>query len=272
MPFEQECTVLGFTEDTNPFIGFLKKYLIAFDISASAYTALHDATANEEGLSLADIAGKGPLGETHPIFCKDLYRKSADDIKDYLKWQRTIYYSAESKLSSINPATETGLKKTIADNIYKCSKDKVTEGFLYGKLDAAGNKADDLPDSAEALKLNDLEDINRWYIACVGFEGQVEAHLPWDDMASDELLKLITNKKDATTALYWLSLRFPGKQGDEIRKTYGSIAAPAIDDDFIKMMDKLNNKVTQLGMTLSFAAAKGLAKAFFDGKNGRPTP
>ena len=263
--------MLGFTEDTNPFIGFLKKYLIAFDISASAYTALHDATANEEGLSLADLAGKGPLGETHPIFCKDLYKKSADDIKDYLKWQRTLYYKAKY-LSSINPDAETGLKKTIASNIYKCSEDRVVEGFLYGKLDIADNRADGLPDSAETLKLNDIETINKWYIACIGFEGQAEAHMPWDDAASTELLKLITNKKDATTALYWLSLIFPGKQGDEIRKTYGSVAAPALDDDVIKTMDRLNSKVTQLGMTLSFTAAKDLAKAFFDGKNGRPTP
>ena len=88
--FRQELVTWGFTEARNPFITFVKKYLLdkKYNITGEHYEKLHNAV----------VYGKVPRNllkctlEKHKniIFNRTAYRGSASDFEDYLDAQYTI--------------------------------------------------------------------------------------------------------------------------------------------------------------------------------------
>ena len=100
-PFRNQCEKLGFSEKTNPFISFIRKYVIEknYPIGGSIYTAIHNAVASGK---LSQELLKGTVGNKINILdCKDLYTKSAKEITDYFNYFNDIYSRSEYEPNNI---------------------------------------------------------------------------------------------------------------------------------------------------------------------------
>ena len=100
-PFRNQCEKLGFSEKTNPFISFIRKYVIEknYPIGGSIYTAIHNAVATGK---LSQELLKGTVGNKINILnCKDLYTKSAKEITDYFNYFNDIYSRSEYEPNNI---------------------------------------------------------------------------------------------------------------------------------------------------------------------------
>ena len=82
-----ECLEMGFDENDNPFIYFLKhnKNLLPV-MNQFSYGALHNAFARGY-IAGEDLRGKGALGTSSVIFSPSLYRDHYDDLLEYLRLQ-----------------------------------------------------------------------------------------------------------------------------------------------------------------------------------------
>jgi hypothetical protein len=84
---------MGFTEKTNPFITFIKTYIINkhFVITKEPYETVHNAIASGK-LSIEYLnSTNNPVNILH---CKNLYTKNRDEIKNYIE-----LYEAISKIN-----------------------------------------------------------------------------------------------------------------------------------------------------------------------------
>ena len=100
-PFRNQCEKLGFSEKTNPFISFIRKYVIEknYPIGGGIYTAIHNAVATGK---LSQELLKGTVGNKINILdCKDLYTKSAKEITDYFNYFNDIYGRSEYEPNNI---------------------------------------------------------------------------------------------------------------------------------------------------------------------------
>lgn len=100
-PFRNQCEKLGFSEKTNPFISFIRKYVIEknYPIGGGIYTAIHNAVASGK---LSQELLKGTVGNKINILdCKDLYTKSAKEITDYFNYFNDIYSRSEYEPNNI---------------------------------------------------------------------------------------------------------------------------------------------------------------------------
>ena len=100
-PFRNQCEKLGFSEKTNPFISFIRKYVIEknYPIGGGIYTAIHNAVATGK---LSQELLKGTVGNKINILdCKDLYTKSAKEITDYFNYFNDIYSRSEYEPNNI---------------------------------------------------------------------------------------------------------------------------------------------------------------------------
>ena len=126
--FKQECAVLGFTEATNPFITFIKKYYTedaemqaagksaaGYYIDIQHYEAIHNAIA-ENKLLKRDITNnpKEPITvNNNIIFYRDFYAKPGNEAK--------IYIDTLSKLRNMNIKNLVLENKTVQTNLIACS-------------------------------------------------------------------------------------------------------------------------------------------------------
>ena len=126
--FKQECAVLGFTEVTNPFIAFIKKYYTedaemqaagkkaaGYYIDIQHYEAIHNAIA-ENKLLKRDITNnpKEPITvNNNIIFYRDFYAKPGNEAK--------IYINTLSKLRNMNIKNLVLENKTVQTNLIACS-------------------------------------------------------------------------------------------------------------------------------------------------------
>ena len=129
--FKQECTVLGFTEITNPFLAFIKKYYTediemqnkgekakGYDVDLQHYEAIHNAIA-ENKLLKRDITDspKEPITvNNNIIFYRDFYAKPGNEAD--------IYINALSKLRNMNIKNLVLENKTVQANLIASSGDK----------------------------------------------------------------------------------------------------------------------------------------------------
>ena len=129
--FKQECTVLGFTEITNPFLAFIKKYYTedvemqnkgekakGYDIDLQHYEAIHNAIA-ENKLLKRDITDspKEPITvNNNIIFYRDFYAKPGNEAD--------IYINALSKLRNMNIKNLVLENKTVQANLIASSGGK----------------------------------------------------------------------------------------------------------------------------------------------------
>ena len=115
-PFRNQCEKLGFSEKTNPFISFIRKYVVEknYPIGGGIYTAIHNAVATGK---LSQELLKGTIGNKINILdCKDLYTKSAKEITDYFNYFNDIYGRSEYEPNNIfsidiNNITDTDRKR-----------------------------------------------------------------------------------------------------------------------------------------------------------------
>ena len=127
-PFRNQCEKLGFSEKTNPFISFIRKYVIEknYPIGGSIYTAIHNAVATGK---LSQELLKGTVGNKINILdCKDLYTKSAKEITDYFNYFNDIYSRAEYEPNNIfsidiNNITDTDRKRKFKAIISHLNRD-----------------------------------------------------------------------------------------------------------------------------------------------------
>lgn len=126
--FKQECTVLGFTEITNPFLAFIKKYYTedvemqnkgekakGYDIDLQHYEAIHNAIA-ENKLLKRDITNspKEPITvDNNIIFYRDFYAKPGNEAD--------IYINALSKLRNMDISKLVLENKTVQANLMASS-------------------------------------------------------------------------------------------------------------------------------------------------------
>ena len=127
-PFRNQCEKLGFSEKTNPFISFIRKYIIEknYPIGGGIYTAIHNAVATGK---LSQGLLKGAVGNKINILdCKDLYTKSAKEITDYFNYFNDIYSRSEYEPNNIfsidiNNITDTDRKRKFKAIISHLNRD-----------------------------------------------------------------------------------------------------------------------------------------------------
>ena len=122
--FKQECTVLGFTEITNPFIAFIKTYFTedaemqaagkkaaGYYIDIQHYEAIHNAIA-ENKLLKRDITDspKEPITvNNNIIFYRDFYAKPGNEADSYINVLSKLRNMDISKLVLENKTVQTNL-------------------------------------------------------------------------------------------------------------------------------------------------------------------
>ena len=127
-PFRNQCEKLGFSEKTNPFISFIRKYIIEkkYPIGGGVYTAIHNAVASGK---LSQELLKGTVGNKINILdCRDLYTKSAKEITDYFNYFNDIYGRSEYEPNNIfsidiNNITDTDRKRKFKAIISHLNRD-----------------------------------------------------------------------------------------------------------------------------------------------------
>lgn len=127
-PFRNQCEKLGFSEKTNPFISFIRKYIIEknYPIGGGIYTAIHNAVATGK---LSQELLKGTVGNKINILdCKDLYTKSSKEITDYFNYFNDIYRMSEYEPNNIfsidiNNITDTDRKRKFKAIISHLNRD-----------------------------------------------------------------------------------------------------------------------------------------------------
>ena len=122
--FKQECVVLGFTEVTNPFIAFIKKYFTedvemqaagkkaaGYYIDIQHYEAIHNAIAQNKLLK-RDITDnpKDPITvNNNIIFYRDFYAKPGNDADIYINTLSKLRDVDVNKLVLENKTVQTNL-------------------------------------------------------------------------------------------------------------------------------------------------------------------
>ena len=197
--FKQECTVLGFTEITNPFIAFIKKYFTedtemqaagkkaaGYYIDIQHYEAIHNAIA-ENKLLKRDITNspKEPITvNNNIIFYRDFYAKPGNEAK--------IYIDALSKLRNMNIKNLVLENKTVQTNLIACSNGD-NELFIAAVLTNKVPLKDLLADKANLSpitptrddKLRPVQDLEQLLILMNANDTNKEV---WNSMSTDKLI------------------------------------------------------------------------------------
>ena len=197
--FKQECAVLGFTEVTNPFIAFIKKYYTedaemqaagksaaGYYIDIQHYEAIHNAIA-ENKLLKRDITDspKEPITvNNNIIFYRDFYAKPGNEAK--------IYIDALSKLRNMNIKNLVLENKTVQTNLIACSNGD-NELFIAAVLTNKVPLKDLLADKANLSpitptrddKLRPVQDLEQLLTLMNANDTNKEV---WNSMSTDKLI------------------------------------------------------------------------------------
>ena len=197
--FKQECTVLGFTEITNPFIAFIKKYFTedtemqaagkkaaGYYIDIQHYEAIHNAIA-ENKLLKRDITNspKEPITvNNNIIFYRDFYAKPGNEAK--------IYIDTLSKLRNMNIKNLVLENKTVQTNLIACSNGD-NELFIAAVLTNKVPLKDLLADKANLSpitptrddKLRPVQDLEQLLTLMNANDTNKEV---WNSMSTDKLI------------------------------------------------------------------------------------
>ena len=197
--FKQECAVLGFTEATNPFIAFIKKYYTedaemqaagksaaGYYIDIQHYEAIHNAIA-ENKLLKRDITNnpKEPITvNNNIIFYRDFYAKPGNEAK--------IYIDALSKLRNMNIKNLVLENKTVQTNLIACSNGD-NELFIAAVLTNKVPLKDLLADKANLSpitptrddKLRPVQDLEQLLTLMNANDTNKEV---WNNMSTDKLI------------------------------------------------------------------------------------
>ena len=163
--FRQELTSWGFTENHNPFITFVKKYLIdkKYNITGEHYEKLHNAV----------VYGKVPRNllkcttEKHRniIFNRAAYAGSANDFEEYLDAQYTI--AGTTGNANIDPLREILFSMNLTAETANSSTGHIgiIAAIMFGNADTPSQtmknfKVSDWNDADwEELKINSVKTV-----------------------------------------------------------------------------------------------------------------
>jgi hypothetical protein len=197
-----ECETYGFDEASNPFINFINKVYLPYQLKPELYNVIHNMVATHI-LTGADLQEKGLMKALNIIFCADLYTKSAGEIKLYLRKQ--------AKLLQVTwTAVAEGRKRF-----------KTTEAMAYYALythttipkiredDDAENRADipegELPAILKLRPMNEVEDYeNQW----VGTVSDTSGDSKPKAASNDVILNQIKDTNEAVKVITTLVLKF----------------------------------------------------------------
>ena len=282
--FKQECVVLGFTEDANPFIHFVKKYVVEgkYPITKDQYTAIHDMIANNTAaLKVSDLANpKSPLkGGNMIIWYKDFYIKASnyDTVEEYLKLLGQVKVSDYSSLlkadtSGMNEATAKaynnilshfgGAKGNISDVLYTIFVEKQKLKDLVSTK-GSGNAC---PAEPTAEKIRPIEDVNK-LINILSLKND-NSKKAWSKSATSDLVAAITenplfNKEPDKWAKKFLTQLIVIYASADQQSKYQKEkwwTAPEKDDDIIKIKQELESH----GSDLNTTQIEQVKKAFED--------
>jgi hypothetical protein len=152
-PFKKACKVLGFKIElgngSNPILAFVhqpwvqKELLNTGLLNVSTFKAIYNAVAKKL-VADSEFFAREPQNDYNIIYCKDLYRRSAKEIEEYLILQRSILtggsYTSEKQLKNrriflhiagiTNARGEAELDpKKYAQEVQKVKEDRIPKVF-----------------------------------------------------------------------------------------------------------------------------------------------
>lgn len=284
--FKQECTVLGFTEITNPFLAFIKKYYTediemqnkgekakGYDIDLQHYEAIHNAIAQNKLLK-RDITDnpKEPITVTNNIiFYRDFYNKSGEDADIYIKTLSKLRDMDVTKLVLENKTVQTNLiassgsgneanKKFIAVVL----TNKVPLNVL---LDSDANLSEITPSIDD--KLRPTQDLNKLLILMDANDTNKEA---WNNTSTDKLVAGIKETFKGEEAKYakWIVCYIANSQETDdakinklknLNSTYNWFSSSDSSLDVVKKV-KIITELNRYGGDINWKMLDNIIKAF----------
>jgi len=128
--FRDQCEKLGFTDKTNPFITFLKTYLVKknYNITEAAWVAINNGIVNKV-FNTTDLTH--PTNKACILYCQDFYTKSGTELEEYVKYYSNIILNIKAKIESIftKGVAESPEIKSICSHLF--DNDLQVEQFLW---------------------------------------------------------------------------------------------------------------------------------------------
>lgn len=212
--FKQECSVLGFTEASNPFLTFIKTYftdpnpdypadkggidIVAggaknYLISKNHYIVIHDAVAKNEGLNRTDLARPvAPATKGNLIInYKDFYLKSVNDASQLLKYFGNIrvkQFEYLRQASSDDPISIIlSYCNDMQDVLYHVFIDDVSFTDLTTKKSSTAIASPVEPNNKSLRPLQDVLSLCK----IIGAETQSKTN--WNSRATSALITVLKN-------------------------------------------------------------------------------
>lgn len=234
--FTQECLALGFYEDSNPFIYFLKHNKKLLDIlTPYSYGSLHNAYINK-AISKADLMGQGELGQYNIIFSQDLYTKSNAEFPQYLNLQ----YSASKQFQKGN-----FVSKVVANRYTDKLQNFIVDLFFNpGNIFASDKQPGNFKD-----KLYSISEIEQKIAKSFGIASDNALKDPINNDTIDKIITALNNNKaDIINAILYLYISKAGQNAAKIKSVldkYPEIAQASKNmldaDNIIKFTTLFNN-------------------------------
>lgn len=231
--FASECLEMGFGENDNPFIYFLKNNKsILMSLNQFSYGALHNAFARDY-ISDATLRGKGKLGTNNVIFNKSLYRDHSEELLDYLKLQKqALQHFRSSKFI-------TGTLK----NRYNNQIDFISDLFYKpGNTLAVDRKAGNIKNELKTL-IQIRKELEACFNVSIGSDSKVKEQEQLTNAALKVVLaKLKKNKGDSITAVLYAYEKLRNAQNvkglSAILNRYPEIASASLQPTDVQAIEK----------------------------------
>lgn len=281
--FKQECTVLGFTEITNPFLAFIKEYYTedvemqnkgekakGYDIDLQHYEAIHNAIA-ENKLLKRDITDspKEPITvDNNIIFYRDFYAKPGNEAD--------IYINALSKLRNMDISKLVLENKTVQANLMASSgsDNKIFIAVVLTNkvpLKDLLNKEANLSKITPTIddKLRPTQDLEQLLTLMNANDTNKEA---WNNTSTDKLVASIkeTFKGDEAKYAKWIVCYIANSQEtdnakinklENLNSTYNWFSSSDSSLDVVKKV-KIITELNKYGGDINWKMLDNIIKAF----------
>jgi len=288
--FRQECRVMGFDDKVNPFINFLKIYLVDrnYRITANNYVPLHDAVAKGVGITRAELAKVNDNTDSdvpsNMLVCfKDYYDRSDSDAPKYFDFLQDFeYLRLENLKASTNPTINNVMKSLSPD--LSSDEDAIRTLIFYELAGYSVNQLfsgsvtemDTLPAlDGKTTKLRALSDVKK-LIELFKNELGGGPSKKWDDEDTDALVTKITlnTTNEVKELLYTIIISYgDSKLYKKVTDAHADWAGFTLDHNKVFTNKEAIEKTggasrpdtnTVLAMAkkiISYAEAKGIADA-----------
>jgi len=157
--FRQELTTWGFKEEHNPFINFVKTYVVkdGYNITGDKYEKLHNAVVYNQ-ITREELQNKGNKFLNLIIFNRSLYNHSAKDIEEYL----LAHYSIKTRDGDLNfnPLDEIIEALGTTTDAARTDKKYILAAIMFGNLKYPKSTKPGILGDCTEEKINDIQDVN----------------------------------------------------------------------------------------------------------------